>query len=109
MTSPWRPWVTLLSDREEGTSLALFRIALGLTTLFSLLSIAGAGLVEPLWTSVEHGGMRKVTGNWLVVFLGGPTPAVVWSLWITALCTAIAFTLGIGGSVVEHAPTAVVL
>ena len=103
MRSPWRPWVTLLSDREEGTSLALFRIALGLTTLFSLLSIAGAGLVEPLWTGLKHGGMRDLSGNWLVVSLGGPTPGVIWTLWITALCSAIAFTLGIGGRVVGRA------
>jgi hypothetical protein len=100
MRSPWRPWVKLLSTQEEGTSLALFRIALGLSTIFSLISIAGAGLVGPLWTHVQYGGMREVSGNWLVVFLGGTTPGVVWSLWALALGSSLAFTLGIGGRVV---------
>ncbi len=99
MRSWWRFWVKLFSNKEEGTSLALFRIGLGLSTLFSLLSIAGAGLVEPLWTGLQHGGMRTVTGNWMVVVLGGTTPGVIWSLWTVALISALAFTLGVGGTI----------
>lgn len=98
----WKFWVGLLSRQESGTSLALFRIALGLCTLYSLLSIAGAGLVGPLWTHVEHGGMRAVDGNWLVKMLGGTTPGVVWSLWSLSLVSTIAFTLGVGGSILSR-------
>jgi hypothetical protein len=100
MRSWWRFWVTLFSHQEEGTALALFRLCLGLSTLFSLLSIAGAGLVEPLWTGRQYGGMRTVNGNWLVVMLGGTTPGVIWSLWTVALVSAFAFTVGLGGKIV---------
>lgn len=93
----WRFFVQLFAQQEQGTSLALFRIALGLCALYSLLSIAGAGLVQPLWTDVSYGGMRSVTGNWLVQALGGPSPLVIWSLWATALVCVLAFTLGIAG------------
>jgi hypothetical protein len=103
MRSFWRFWVALFSEREAGTSLAMFRICLGLSTLFSLLSIAGAGLVGPLWTSVEHGGMRSLTGNWLVILLGGPRPGVIWTIWTVALCAATAFTLGVGGKILGRA------
>lgn len=93
----WLFFVRLFDQKEVGTSLALFRIALGLTTLYSLLSIAGAGLVGALWTDVAHGGMRHVTGNWLVEAAGGATPRVIWCLWVLATVSALAFTLGLGG------------
>jgi hypothetical protein len=100
MKSPWGFWVRLFSDQEEGTSLALFRIAIGMCTLYSLLSIAGAGLVGPLWTHVDHGGMRALTGNWFVQLLGGTTPGVVWGLWVTAFCCTLACVAGLGGRIV---------
>jgi hypothetical protein len=92
----WQFFVRLFDQREEGSSLALFRMALGLTTLYSLVSIAGAGLVEPLWTDVSYGGMRHLGGNWLVQYFGGPSPRVVWTLWWLATVSAAAFTIGIG-------------
>lgn len=95
--SLWRFFVRLFDQKEVGTSLALFRITLGLTILYSLLSIAGAGLVDVLWTDVKYGGMRHVNGNFLVQVLGGPTPGVVWMLWGLATACALAFTLGLGG------------
>ena len=93
----WHFFVRLFDQKEAGTSLALFRIALGLTTLYSLLSIAGAGLVGALWTDVQYGGMRHLTGNFLVQALGGPRPQVVWTLWGLATASALGFTLGLGG------------
>ena len=99
MKKRWLAWVELVAGQEQGTSLALFRIALGLTTLYSLLSIAGAGLVGALWTHVEYGGMRVVHGNWLVQYLGGTSPGVVWGLWSSAVLSALLFTLGVGGPV----------
>ena len=100
MRGQWQFVEKLFSTQEEGTSLALFRIGLGLTTLYALLSIAFAGLLGPLWTHVDHGGMSAVTGNWLVQLLGGATPGVVWGLWWTALAATLAFTLGVGGPIV---------
>lgn len=109
MRSRWRFWVELFDGREAGTSLALFRVALGLVILYSLLSIAGAGLVEALWTSVEHGGMRRVGGNWLVQWFGGPTPSVVWAFWSIALVANLAFVAGLGGPVMGRLGTFILL
>jgi hypothetical protein len=89
--------VQLFDEREEGTSLAAFRIALALVILYSLLSIAGAGLVGTLWTHEKYGGMRAVYGNWLVQWLGGTTPTVVWSLWLVALAACLLFLAGAAG------------
>lgn len=99
MRARWQFWVDLFAQREEGTTLALFRIALGLVTLYSLLSVAGWGLVDALWTGSQYGGMRPLHGNWLIQLLGGTTPGVVWSLWATALVAALAFTAGAGGPI----------
>ncbi len=93
----WTFWVTLFDDREEGTSLALFRITLGCVVLYSLLSIVAAGLLPAIWTSVEYGGMRKLGGNWFVQYLGGPKPEVMWTLWGAALASALAFVFGVFG------------
>jgi len=105
----WQFWVELFGQREEGTSLALFRISLGLVALYSLLSIAVAGLVEPLWTSLEFGGMRPLGGNWLVQYLGGPKPALVWTLWGVAVGSSLASVLGVGGPIAGRIITFVML
>ena len=109
MRRRWLFWVGLFDQKELGTSLALFRISLGLVALYSLLSIAAAGLVGPLWTSVQYGGMRALGGNWLVQYLGGPTPNVIWALWGVAVASSIAFVLGLGGPVAGRVVTFVML
>jgi hypothetical protein len=109
MSKRWQFWVALFDQKEEGTSLALFRICLGIVTLYSLLSIVAAGLVEPLWTSVEFGGMRKLGGNWLVQYLGGPKPGVIWALWGVAVTSSLAFVLGLGGPIAGRVITFVML
>ena len=77
----WTRWVRLLEEREDGTSLALFRMGMGLSLLGGTLSVVVTGLVEPLWTDAAWGGMRKYSSiPWLVELLGGPTPAAAWTL-----------------------------
>ncbi len=109
MRRRWQFFVDLFDETEAGTSLALFRISIGLVALYSLLSIAVAGLVEPLWTSVEYGGMRTLGGNWLVQYLGGPKPGLIWTLWGIAVTTSLAFVLGLGGPISGRIITFVML
>ena len=94
----WRFWVELFSQRESASGLALFRIALGLVILYSLLSIRIAGLVDVFWIDVGHGGYAPLgEGNWLLAWLGGPTPSVVHWVHAVAVLGALAMVVGIGG------------
>lgn len=92
----WKAWVALLSRKEDGTSLALYRIGLGLCVLYTVGAVALPGMVPVLWLDRDYGGyleMGKVW--WLVDALGGPTPAVVWSLVGLTVLAGLALVLGI--------------
>jgi hypothetical protein len=90
--------VALTSRRERGASLALFRVAVALVTLFSLCSAMWSGVVDSLWIDVAHGGMRPVAGVFFLLdWLGGPRPAVVWSVSVAGSVFAAAMALGLGG------------
>ncbi len=81
MRALWAAWARHLARTEAPTSLALFRVAVGLVLLWTLLEMLRVDAVGPVWTSLEHGGVKPlVVKQWLVVALGGPTPAVVHGL-----------------------------
>lgn len=90
----WRFMVDFAGRRELGQSLAVFRILVSLTLLYSLCSIAAAGLVEPLWVDQAHGGMQHVHENHVMRLLGGATPSAVWLLYGLAFGATV--TLGVG-------------
>lgn len=94
----WRAWVELLSIREPGTSLARFRIAVGLVILYSLTSMIAADLVEVMWVDAAHGGLQTLdAGHWLVALLGGRTPGTAWTLVGSGLVLAGMLAVGLGG------------
>lgn len=94
----WRAWVALFDRREAATTLACFRIAIGLVALYSLLDVGLAGLLDVLWVDRRWGGYAELgTGNWLFRLLGGPTPDAVRVLYATALGSAVLVTLGLAG------------
>ncbi len=75
----WARWVALLGHREAATSLALVRVCLGLTTLWSIAAVVFSDAAPLLLLDKADGGYRafKGSGSWLVAGLGGPTPALV--------------------------------
>ena len=96
----WSGWVALLSTRERGTSLARFRIAVGLVILYSLLSMIAAGLVEVMWIDAEYGGLQTLsTRHWLVGVLGGRTVSTAWTLVGSGLVLGTLLVVGLGGRV----------
>ncbi len=98
MRGLWSSWVALLSIREPATSLARFRIAVGLVILYSLLSMIVAGLVEVMWIDFEYGGLQTLsTRHWLVGLLGGRTPSTAWILVGGGLLLGGLLTVGLGG------------
>lgn len=96
----WSAWVELTSIRELGTSLACFRIAVGLVILYSLVSMIAAGLVEVMWVDAAYGGLQTLsTRHWLVGLLGGRTLATAWTLVGAGLGLACLLVVGLGGRV----------
>lgn len=93
----WSGWVALVARREEGTSLALFRIVTGMCVMLAIGSVVTADLVELLWVDAEHGGYRPLTVGWLVEALGGATPTVIWTLVAITFAAGSALAVGVLG------------
>ena len=95
MSGWWGRWVALLSRKEPGETLALFRIAIGLCVLYAVGTVVWHGLVGVLWVDAAYGGYRSL-GNpwWLITALGGATPTVIWSLVAVATGAGLALTVG---------------
>lgn len=97
-TRLWRAWVALTSEREPALALASFRIAIATVAVGSLLSAATSGVTRALWIEEPHGALR-LHGDWLVEALGGPTPTVIWALFVVALISCALVAIGLGGRV----------
>jgi hypothetical protein len=93
----WARWVSLLAEREPGTSLALFRIACGLCLLGSVGSVAWHGLVPVLWLGPSDGGYTTPSTPWLFRHLGGVHPGTVWPVVAGTLLCGLALAAGLGG------------
>lgn len=96
----WGQLVALTAEREPATTLAIFRIAVALVMFYSLLSVAGAGLLEVLWTPPSEGGYsRALHAGYILRWLGGPTADAVWTLWGTSFAAAALVLVGLFGRV----------
>jgi hypothetical protein len=94
----WSAWVELTTLREPGSSLARFRIAVGLVILYAILSMIAAGLVEVMWVDAAYGGLQTLsTRHWLVGLMGGRTPTTAWTLVGGSLVLASLLVVGLGG------------
>lgn len=81
--------------------MALMRIAVGLTLLWTLGDLVFSGVVPLVYLPPEHGGFREMAdGHWLIQALGGVTPATVWGLIVAGMGLSAALVAGRGGWVV---------
>jgi hypothetical protein len=89
-----------LDRREPATPLALFRMALGLSMIGSLLSMIRAGVLPLLWTDRPYGGYRPLPGDhWMVELLAGPSDAAVLILVGLGLIGGLFLVLGFGSRI----------
>jgi hypothetical protein len=107
----WARWVALLAEREPGTSLALFRIALGLCVLYSIGIVVLDGMAESLWLSPPRGfttlGQRPVQYRVLEQLIPSLLPWFSWNDPAVLLRLVVGLTLtggalmvvGLGGRV----------
>lgn len=95
----WRWWVALLSERESGEGLALFRIVTGLGLLLNVASVVWSGALPVIWIDRSAGGYRSLgeTESWLIALLGGATPSVVHSIAAVGIASGVLLVLGLGG------------
>ncbi len=94
----WGRWVALLSEREAGTSLALFRAACGACVLYSVGSVVLHGMVPVIWLDPADGGYGPVgPGPRLFQLLGGVDPTTVWGVVVATLLVGLLLLIGAGG------------
>jgi len=91
-------WFGFFRRRETGESLALFRIACGVTTLTWILSAVFHDVATDVWLPVEYGGYRSFASvPWLFGLLGGLNPTTLWIVIGAYILSACAVTIGWGG------------
>lgn len=100
MIGAWSRIVARMTAPEDPLPLALFRIGVALAVLVSVGSVVSHDLVGVLWLDADAGGYRALgRGPWLIRWLGGPTPEIVWPLVWTSLASATLLLIGAGGRV----------
>jgi len=92
----WNRWVAILDRREPATSLALCRIAVGLSVFGALAAVLFAGVVPLLWLPAAEGGYTNPGQPWLFRWLGVTSTSVYSVLGVT-LFAAMLMILGCGG------------
>lgn len=98
MRAAWARWVTICTEREQASSQALVRIALGAVVLLDSLRALGSEATDVLRLAASDGGITPGRHlHWLVELLGGHEPGVVHALGVAAVVAAAALTIGIGG------------
>ena len=96
MKTLWGGWLELLSRKETGEALALFRIAMGFVLIYALMAPLVAGAVPVIWLPVEHGGYLKLQHvSWMMEWLGGATPERVYGAIGIGLLAGLALVLGV--------------
>ena len=52
--------IALMHHRESGTVIALFRMFMGLSVVWTVYSVMRVDLLEMLWVTQAHGGYREL-------------------------------------------------
>ena len=96
----WLRWVSVMDTREDGTSLALVRIAVALVILSDQLIAAQLGLVEHLWGPHTFGGLALAADQHpmpLMFEIFGAQPGTATLLWWIMVIGCLCMALGLLG------------
>lgn len=95
MMGLWRRWVELCFRPIDSRPLALVRVAVGACISVDLLRLGQLGLVRPMFTPYEAGGLSQVQDEaWLLHRWLGDA-AGLWAYGVSLICM-IGVTLGLG-------------
>src|SRR5262245_27656757 len=87
-----------LLHQERGTSLALFRIGVGLTCFATFISIIATDQVESMWLEPEDGGYRVLVKPYPYLFEWiGLTPATLWGVVAAVVVSSFSLCVGFYG------------
>lgn len=89
----WQRVVGFVEEREEGTSLALTRIAVGITLACHFIRLIYTGGAEFAWSAAEHGGFAARAGY--LEYVGGNSPNAVLGLASLVIVAALMAALGL--------------
>lgn len=89
----------VVTHREPGTSIALFRILLTATTLLSLWLLRNEEVFQAIWFTRADGGLANLTtDHWIFEFLGGFSAKTVKTVYHLCWVGAGLSLVGFGGS-----------
>ncbi len=95
-TNPWRRWVAFWDQKEDGRAMAGFRVAMGLTLIYTFGWPWFAGAAQPIWVDVEFGGIRDYHNlPWLFALFGDASEQTVYTILSMGLGSALCLILGI--------------
>lgn len=97
MIGLWRWWVRSWSAEEPPLTLAIVRIAVGLTLLLECSSLWAPDVLDPLFTPLSAGGLATGDGGVWVSALGGPTAATAPGLLAAISALSVCLVVGLGG------------
>lgn len=84
-----------IDEREPVTTLALFRIAIGLIVVSTVLDVWLSGAAPLLWYPAEDGGIGGMRPDWRVALLGGPSVESARTLSLFVALSGLALSLGL--------------
>ena len=94
----WRRWVRFWSEKESGFSIAMVRISIGITLLYTCLSPYISGVWQAIWVDEVHGGIRHYKKvPWLLDLLGGATTSAVETMLWMGIVASIGLIIGFAG------------
>jgi hypothetical protein len=96
----WAFWVALMSERERGTTIALFRMSVGLVIFITFLQLLERGVHEVIWFQFDEGGYRTLgRGPMIIQWLGGLNAENVRLLLWVLMTSSFFVAIGFGGRV----------
>lgn len=90
----WTRWVGFVDARDNGISLALVRILVGLTIAMVLVEVVATDVVGLIWYPASEGGYRRINTGWWLYEVVGYTPGLVDGLVWVGIVLSLALVLG---------------
>lgn len=92
----WKRWVHFWNQKEDGRAMAGFRIAIGLTLLYTFGWPWFAGAAQAIWVDIAFGGIRDYQSlPWLFELFGDSSPRTVYTILSMGLAAGVFLILGI--------------
>ena len=92
----WKRWVSFWDQQEDGRAMAGFRIAIGLTLVYTFGWPWIAGAAHGIWVDAAFGGIRTYHYlPWLFELFGDSSPQTVYTILSMGLGAAACLILGI--------------